>query len=157
MEIGVAVIGITSVALCAIPFILTNRNRKIKERKLYTTLQNVAKKHNAIVEEYELFGHYAIGIDQKNKFVFFTSITNEIIQEQYIDLSNILTCEIANIGRNNHKKEKITERLNLIFFPIDVNESNKVLEFYNAETHFQLSGEFQSIQKWNNRIKTLLA
>lgn len=34
MEFGVTAIGLASVALCAMPFVLTNRNRKIKEKKI---------------------------------------------------------------------------------------------------------------------------
>ncbi|HDZ03794.1 hypothetical protein LCGC14_0218140 [marine sediment metagenome] len=156
MELGIAAIGIASVAICAMPFVVTSRSRKSKEKKMMTSLNDVANKHNCTITEHEIFGHYAIGVDQEKKFVFFFSKSGEVLNQQYADLSTIKTCEIANIGKSYARKEKITERLLLNLFPKNTNEPDTVFEFYDVEVNFQLSGEFQSIQKWNSVIKNLL-
>ena len=156
MELGIAAIGIASVAICAMPFVVTSRSRKLKEKKMKASLNDVANKHNCTISEHEIFGHYAIGVDQEKKFVFFISKSGEDLNQQYVDLSTIKTCEIANIGKSYARKEKITERLLLNLFPKNNNEPDTVFEFYDVEVNFQLSGEFQSIQKWNSVIKNLL-
>lgn len=156
MELGIAAIGIASVAICAMPFVVTSRSRKSKEKKMKASLNDVANKHNCTISEHEIFGHYAIGVDQEKKFVFFISKSGEDLNQQYVDLSTIKTCEIANIGKSYARKEKITERLLLNLFPKNNNEPDTVFEFYDVEVNFQLSGEFQSIQKWNSAIKNLL-
>jgi len=156
MELGIAAIGIASVALCAMPFVLTNRNRKNKEKQLLTSLKDVAYQHNCEITEYEIFGHYGIGVDQTKNYVFFISKTGDLIDQQYVDLSTIKTCEIANIGRSFAKKEKIIDHLNLNLFPVDSNKPDTVFEFYNADVNYQLSGELQSSENWNKVIKTML-
>tara|TARA_R110000765_G_scaffold321351_1_gene413339 strand:- start:421 stop:903 length:483 start_codon:yes stop_codon:yes gene_type:complete len=156
MELGIAVIGIVSVALCAMPFVITNRSRKIKEKVVLTSLKEVAHQHNCEISEHEIFGHYAIGVDQTKSYVFFVLKTKEAIQQQYVDLSSIKTCEIANIGKSYVRKEKIIDRLNLTFFPVDSDQPNIVFEFYNADINYQLTGELQSIEKWSSLIKNML-
>ncbi|WP_339842149.1 hypothetical protein [uncultured Maribacter sp.] len=156
MELGIAAIGIASVALCAMPFVITNRSRKIKEKVVLTSLKEVAHQHNCEISEHEIFGHYAIGVDRTKNFVFFVLKIKEAIQQQYVDLTTIKTCEIANIGKSYARKEKIIDRLKLNFFPVDNNKPDTVFEFYNADINYQLSGEIQSIEKWNSLIKNML-
>ena len=156
MELGIAVIGITSVALCAMPFVITNRSRKTKEKQILTSLKDVAQQHNCEIFEHEIFGHYAIGVDQTKSYVFFVLKTKEAVQQQYVDLTTIKTCEIANIGKSYTRKEKIIDRLNLTFFPVDSNQLDTVFEFYNADINYHLSGELQSIEKWSSLIKNML-
>ncbi|MEP2279625.1 hypothetical protein, partial [Maribacter sp.] len=69
MDLGVTAIGLASVALCAMPFVVTNRSRKIKEKQMMSSLNDIANKHNCQISEHEIFGHYAIGVDAKKKFV----------------------------------------------------------------------------------------
>lgn len=157
MDLGVATIGLTSVALFAMPFVLTSRSRKNKERKLLASLQNLANTYEAKLTENEIFGHYAIGVDQTKNFAFFILKIGEDIYQQFVDLSTIKTCEIATIGKSYGRKEKVIERLNLNLFPKDGSKPDIVFEFYNADINYQLSGEFQSIEKWNKLIKTMLA
>jgi hypothetical protein len=88
--------------------------------------------------------------------VFFISKSGEVLNEQYADLSTIKTSEIANIGKSYARKEKITERLLLNLLPKKTNEPDTVFEFYDVEVNYQLSGEFQSIEKWNRTINNLL-
>ena len=121
-----------------------------------SSLRDIASKLNCQITEHEIFGHYAIGVDANKKFVFFISKSGEVLNQQYADLSTIKTCEIANIGKSYARKEKITERLLLNLFSKKANEADTVFEFYDVETNFQLSGEFQSIEKWNKTIKNLL-
>tara|TARA_R110002051_G_scaffold91370_2_gene160701 strand:- start:20849 stop:21328 length:480 start_codon:yes stop_codon:yes gene_type:complete len=156
MELGIVAIGLASVALCAMPFVVTNRSRKTKEKQMKSSLNDIANKHNCQINEYEIFGHYAIGVDANKKFVFFISKSGEVLNQQYADLSSIKTSEIANIGKSYARKEKITERLLLNLFPKKTNESDTVFEFYDVEVNYQLSGEFQSIEKWNRTINYLL-
>ena len=156
MELGIAAIGLASVALCAMPFVVTSRSRKTKEKQMMTSLNDVASKHNCKITEHEIFGHYAIGVDAQKKFVFFISKNGDVLNQQYADLSTIKTSEIANIGKSYSRKEKITERLLLKLFSKKANEPDTVFKFYNAEVNYQLSGEFQSIEKWNKVIKNLL-
>ena len=156
MELGIAAIGLASVVLCAMPFVISSRSRKTKEKQMMTFLNDVADTHNCKITEHEIFGHYAIGVDAEKKFVFFISKSGEVLNQQYADLTTIKTCEIAHIGKSYARKDKVTEQLLLNLFPKNTNNEDVVFEFYNAAVNFQLSGEFQSIEKWNKLIKNML-
>ncbi|TLP80236.1 hypothetical protein [Maribacter sp. ACAM166] len=156
MELGIAAIGITCVALCAMPFVLTNRNTKNKEKLVLMSLKDVAKQHDCEITEYEIFGHYAIGIDNVTKSVCFILNTRKVIKQQFVNLSTVNNCEITNVSRSLAQKGKIIDRLNLNLSPIDKNKPDTVLEFYDADVNYQLSGELQSIEKWNKLIKNML-
>jgi hypothetical protein len=156
MELGIVAIGIASVALCAMPFVLTNRSRKSKEKQLLTSLKDVANQHQCEITEYEVFGHYAIGVDPSKNYVFFTSKKEGLMNQQFADLDSIKCCEIANIGKSYARKEKIIEQLNLNFYSFETSRPDTVFEFYNSEVNYQLSGELQSLEKWNKLIKNML-
>ncbi|MGM5471235.1 hypothetical protein ACS386_13225 [Flavobacteriaceae bacterium LMO-SS05] len=156
MNLGVAIIGILGVAVCALPFVLTTRSRKKKEKQLLMLVKNLANQHQSEITQSESCGYYAIGIDESKKAVSFVSKIEDVVKQQFVDLTTIKKCELSNIRRTTANNDKIIDRLNLILSPVDTNKSDMVLEFYNAEVSFQLSGELQSIEKWHILINNLL-
>ncbi|WP_111709411.1 hypothetical protein [Lutibacter citreus] len=156
MDLGTALIGIISTTVCAIPFVITTRSRKKNEKALISSLKELAKKQDSEITQYETCGNYAIGIDETKNFVFFQLKNKNVIKEQFIDLATIKKCKLANYSSSNSYNDKEIEQLNLDFIPINKNQSNILFEFYNSEESFQLSGELQSIQKWNKLINNKL-
>jgi hypothetical protein len=156
MDLGVTLIGIIIVVLCAMPFTLTYRNRKKKEKQFLLSLKELAQHHNCKITQYEVFGYFAIGIDDAKSYVFFVLKTEEKLKQQYINLSNVKTCEITKINRSINKKETIIDHLSLNFGLVDKSKPNIALDFYNSDISYQLSGEIQSIEKWYKLINDLL-
>lgn len=156
MDLGTTVIGLICIVICAIPFVLTIRGKKKKEKQLLVSLKDLAKQQNCEITEYDICGFYAIGIDKAKNFVFFVFKKKDLGKQQFVDLSKIKSCKIANIGKSTSKNEKLIERLNLNFSPIDDNLPNTVLEFYNVDVNYQINGELESIKKWNTLINNML-
>ncbi|MCB0451060.1 MAG: hypothetical protein KDC97_13165 [Confluentibacter sp.] len=152
MDLGTAIIGIICVAVCAMPFVLTNRSRKKRERQLLESIKELAKQQNCKMTQHETCGNYIIGIDETKNFLFFQSNTQEETKQQIVDLSIIANC---NISRKNLKNQTV-ERLDLELTPTDKNKPKIVLEFYNVDLSYQSSGELESIEKWNKLIKKRL-
>ncbi|MCI2228158.1 hypothetical protein MC378_03185 [Polaribacter sp. MSW13] len=155
MDLGTIIIGVVGITLCAIPFVVTNRIKKKKEKELLNSLQEIAKQNDCEISDYETCGCYAIGIDTPKKAISFVSRTDEgYLKQQFVDLSTIKKCEIANISRSSSGNS--IDKLNLNFTPIAKNSANSILEFYNSKINYQLSGEYQSIEKWNKLINSIL-
>ena len=53
---------------------------------MMSSLNDIATTHHCRLTEYEIFGHYAIGMDTEKKFVFFVSKNGEELHQQYADL-----------------------------------------------------------------------
>lgn len=157
MDLGTTIIGIICVAICAMPFILTNRSRKKKVKQQLLSLKDLAKQQNCDITQHEICGNYAIGIDQSKNFVFFQlKSSREEIKQQFVDLSAVKDCNIVNINRSTTNNSKIIERLELHLTPKDKNKPGIVLEFYNNELSYQFSGEMQSIEKWGKLVNDCL-
>ena len=156
MDIGTAFVGLISVAVSSVPFVLTTRSRKKNEKELLQSIKNLAKNENCEITQSETCGNYAIGIDETKNFVFFQSKSKEVVKHEIIDLATIKKCKVVNISSTTADNDKIIEKLNLDFSPISKNKSDIILEFYNSDISFQLSGELQSLNKWNTLINKML-
>jgi len=152
MNLGTTIIGFICVALCAMPFILTSRNKKKYKKQVLNQLQDLARKHNSIISQQEIYSYYAIGIDPSKKSVSFILNTEETIKEIFVNLEKIKTCDIVNLKT----PQKDTERLYLKLSHVDKNQPDAILEFFNAEINYQMSNELQSITTWNALINKML-
>ncbi|MDN3492470.1 hypothetical protein [Winogradskyella bathintestinalis] len=147
MDLGTAIVGSVCVILCAIPFALISINTKRKEKEILKVLKNIATKHQSKLTEIEVCGRYAIGIDKHNKRLFFIKKNNDDYKEQVIELSQVIDSKVINTNRSI-KDEKIIQQLHLQLSYKGVMKQEDVLEFYNVNESYQLSGELQSIEKW---------
>ncbi|AUC86149.1 hypothetical protein CW731_13035 [Polaribacter sp. ALD11] len=152
MDLATALIGLTCILLCTLPFVLTSQNKRKNEKKLLLSLKSLAEQQHGKITQHEVSSKYAIGIDETKNFVFFQLKDDDELKPEFIDLSTVKNCKIVNIGISNTTAEREVEQLNLEFIPIDKNKINTILKFYDATISFQLSGEFESIEKWNELI-----
>ena len=156
MDLGTISIGVTCIIICAMPFVLTTRSRNKKEKQLLLLLNNLAIQQQSNISKYDVFGYYAIGIDEIKKNVFYQFKAKEIEKQQFVDLTTIKKCKIENVSKSTDGNSRVVEQLNLNLSFIDKNKPDIILEFYNAEVNFQLNGEIQLIEKWNTLINNML-
>lgn len=148
MDLGTAIIGILCVAVCAMPFVLTSRSKKKREKQLLGSIKELANRQNSEITQHETCGNFAIGIDETKNFLFFHLDTKEEAKQQVVDLSSISICKVS---RKNSKSQTI-EQLDLELIPTDKNKPKIVLEFYNVDLNYQPSGELDSIENWSKLI-----
>ena len=151
IDFGTLLIGSLTVAVCAIPFVLTIGGRKKQEKQMMSSLRAMAQRHNCGVGRHEFCGNYLLGIDEAGRYVFFCRKTKEGIEERTVDLAKVVACKPMNVGRKV-AGERIVERLGLEFVPIDHNTPDITLELYNNDHSFQLRGELQSMEKWTRLV-----
>lgn len=158
IDFGTFIIGSITVAICAVPFVLTIVGGKRREKQMMRSLQAMAAQHNCQIGQREFCGNYLLGMDKACRFVFFHQMIKEQMKEQTVDLMEVATCKPMNIGKRI-AGERVVERLGLEFVPMDKAASEIHLELYNNDHSFQLRGELQSMEKWtrliNDRLKRL--
>lgn len=155
MDSGTAIVGAISAVICASPFVLTGINRRKKEKNLLAVLKDFAIKNDSEITQYEICGNYAIGLNDTEKTLSFVSKIEDDYKTQFIDLSAVIDCKSANIYRSS-KGGKVIQRLCLQLSYAEPLKQEDVLEFYNADVCYQLSGEIESMEKWHKTISNLL-
>ena len=156
MDVGTLLVGLISVGVFALPFVLTIRGRKKKKNRLVKSLNVLATGQNTTLGQKEFCGNYAIGMDRENNFVFFQkTIKKELQPPQLVDLSQIKACKTLNQAINA-KGDRTIEKLGLQFQPIKNDRPETYLEFYHHEQSYQLQGEIQSMEAWSQRINDRL-
>jgi len=153
MDLGTSIIGIICIAACAIPFVLTSRGKKKREKKILISLKELAKEHQSEITTHEVFQHFAIGLDNSKKTVSFLLKRKEEIASLFIDLSTIKSCEINKITSNNGNS---VDLLNLRLTSFDKKKKEILLEFYNADVSIQPNNEFEAVEKWNDLINNII-
>jgi len=156
MDLGTTIIGLVGITLCALPFILTNRSKKNKEKEVLNSLKEFAKKHNSEITEHEIGEYYGIGLDTAKNTISFLQKTKEDVKFQFIDLNTVKNSEINNLSKSIGRNETILDKLHLKLNVMGKNKPSIVLEFYNSDINFQPGNEFDSIEKWNKTINSLL-
>lgn len=148
MDSGTIIIGLIMLALCALPFILSGRNRKSKEEKIKKSFLDLAQKNNISDLQKDIWYGSAIGINVTNHQLVFYRKIKDIETTHILNLKDIQKSKVLKVNDlNNH-----IEKLELILTPYGKNNNEINLEFYNAEINPQLNGEFQLIDKWNKLI-----
>lgn len=123
------------------------------------SLSKIATQHDCQINQYEIFGSFAIGLDKIKNFVFFYKQIKDKVEEHTICLGEIQSCKILNISRSLKTKsgsQNVIDRLELSFIPIAENKPEIKLEFFNTDISVQLNGELQSIEKWSKLINDRL-
>lgn len=159
MNITSVLFGAIAIIICVLPFVMLNRNKKKRDAQLLLSLSNIAAQNNCRIDKRDIFGSFAIGMDETNNFVFFHRHTKEKEVEKFVDLDEVQSCKVINTSRTIRNKggnQKVIDKLELSFRPKTPNKPEIKFEFFNSDVSVQLSGELQSIVKWSNLINDRL-
>lgn len=159
MNSGSTIIGAIAIIICVLPFIMMSLNKRKKEKKILQSLSEISAKNSCQIDQYEILGSFAIGIDETKNFVFFYRLSKDTEIEQSIDLSEVKSCKIINTSRTLEGKggnRKALDKLELSFMPTANDKPETKLEFFNADVSMQLYGEWESIEKWSKLINSRL-
>ena len=159
MDLVSAIIGAILLSIFIVPLVILNYNRVRKENIKLQSLNEFALHHNGKISQHEFCGDFVIGFDENRKYVFFFKQKNEAVISQFVDLSEILNCQVIKKTRTIETKNEnlvIMERIELSFVPTNKSNEETRFELYDDETNMQLSGELQLVDKWSKQINDLL-
>jgi hypothetical protein len=158
-NLGSTIIGAIIIIILALPFIMSSRNKKETQKKMLQSLSGVSAKNNCQIDQHEILGSFAIGIDETKNFAFFYHLSAGKEIEQSINLSEVKNCKVINTSRTLQEKggnRKVIDKLELSFMPTANNKPEVKLEFFNSEESLQQNGVLQSIEKWSKLINSRL-
>lgn len=142
-------IGIILVIICVLPFILFSLNNS-KKRKI--RIQNLVKKaneSNATIQEKDDWNRSIIGIDKRNKMLFFSKNSEEFDKFISINISELQKSRIERTENNHKVLEKL--ELELTF----ASKPTVVLEFFNVNETRIILNEIEIIQKWQTLLNKI--
>jgi hypothetical protein len=141
-------------------FVFSYKSRKKRENKKLQSITDIANQNNCKISLFELCGDFIIGLDETNRFVFFSKKMKDDEISRYINLAEVKNCKISNAVRtvgNNGSSTTVIDRLSLQFVPKSKDKSDIELEFFNADENTQLSGELQVVEKWNKIVNDTIS
>jgi len=170
MDSSTTITGGIFILFCIMLFVITNRNKRKKEKQFLQPLNRLAEKDNCKISQYDIWNKSIIGIDNLTNRVFF--IKNVFYDEtsKSIQLNEILKCRVNEVGQTMTLPSrtvgikgnviKAFDKVELVFINRDKNKPELIAEFYNKETgNLNLTGELQLAEKWckiaNDRIASI--
>lgn len=159
MESNSIIIGLIILAVIALPIIAIQMSQSLKKKKAKNEFIVEAKKNNVHISDVDFWGtYYAIAMDSsENKLVYSKKTEDETVWIT-ADLSQVTECYIHKTDRtvkNLTTNKTETDRIDLVLRT--KGQKDYVLEFYNIDVNFEMTGERALLQKWQERIKTQLA
>ncbi len=152
MELGTAIIAISIILACIIPFVLISRSNKKKELQFLQALSDLSENSDCKISKYDVWNNAAIGADEALNMIFFIKKSGDHETQQQINLAKVEKCTVVNTSRtinSNSGDLKVIDKLELSFSSSDKNQSETVMVLYDANSDsLTLSGELQLVEKW---------
>lgn len=159
MEIGNIIVGIIILLICTTPFALISTNKRNREKKLRSLLNEIASKANCTINDSEIWNHSVIGIDITKSMAFYVRNTENHKASQQINLAEVQKCRVLNSNKtlsNSQGVYNIVEKLELAFTTKGKTEIS--IEIYNAAYDSPtLTGELQLAEKWCQNFNNAIA
>ncbi len=155
MDLGTAIIGAFFISLVFLPIVLMVLNGKKKEKKMLQLLHSAAHQQNGHVSKHELFGDFAIGIDDSMNLVFYVKQSGNTVLVESVNLAEIQSCKVLNSSKF-YGEYKTVEQLDLCLTGNAKNRIEIKLPFFAAGSNNQIREELKSIENWSRTINDQL-
>jgi hypothetical protein len=159
MDTGFAVMGITLLLLCVMPFIIIRKNRQKRDKKYKGTISSLAEESNNEIDLYDGWRSTIIGLDRFNRKLFFLRKAGDKDIRVVVDLSDIQFSKVLNTRWSaRHESQSMTQKLELALTRVDRNKPPIHLEFYNADyDSLTLMDELLLAEKWSALINSIIS
>lgn len=155
MDIKIALIGVGILLIFVVPLVWVHIKGKKEEKIIVNKLHELANQNATRLIEYDIWGNFAIAIDDKKKLYY---IQNKPFSIQQFNLDEIKKCSVINSGRVVDKIEEQlhhVNRLELLLTNGYFEEEARIL-FYDANISMQIEQEILLIKKWQSIISNHL-
>lgn len=159
VDMGTAITGIVFLALFALPFVLDRRNRVGKKKRALLSLQQFALQHQCGIDQHELSGTVALGLDKGKNAIFYIRQEKDGRSSHYVHLAEMRSCNLVSAVRNTKQGGAAvapTDRVQLNLQPKDASRAEVRLEIFDAGSGLQLNGELQVAERWSKLIQDRL-
>ncbi|MGE0562021.1 MAG: hypothetical protein AB7O47_09410 [Flavobacteriales bacterium] len=151
MDLQSIIVGVIVIALCFFPYVYMTRKAKKRDQQFFQLLLDKAKQLNCNITIHEVTGNIIIGLDDEKKFFFFLKRTKNYERIQHINLNEVKSVKLNNISRmvgEKGNKQKVIDKLQLVFTTHSSITRDKIFEFYNSDETLVMNGELKLIETW---------
>ncbi len=144
------------------PVIYLNTAKKAIDKKLLKEFLELASQHRLNITEVDFWNdRFGIGLDSAAKKLFYMRKEKDTATVKVIELMKVKNCRANRVNRSvavNRSTREIVDRLELVFMPIDLKDSDlsSNLIFYQGDESLGLKNELPLLNKWEQRIQGLL-
>jgi len=160
MDFGTIIIGVIVTALCILPFFIFKSGAGKRRKELLDQLTRMAQQQNGRISQVDTMGQFAIGMDEDARTVYFIRGQAGREESRIIRLDDFRSCKPLNTTRsidNAQVNYKVVEKLELVLIEKHRHHAEQTLEFYQADSGTQLSGEYQLLEKWAKLIESRIS
>jgi hypothetical protein len=155
MSIGTIIMNSVMILGGISPFLFVYRNKRKLKNKLIQALKERIGDPTIELKEIDTFLGLIICLDKTQNRLYYYKKNGEIYNFQSVDINEIVQCKITKqyIPKDQWEDEypRIL-KVDLILTTKNATNSEVVLNFYNDEDSFYLSGELQIAEKWKQLI-----
>ncbi len=160
MDKGIVLVTIIFLAVIILPFLIVGYSKKKKKNRFINIIRAMAEKSGCTITRHEISNNFIIGMDDSSGCLFFYKKETDREISREINLKNFKSCKLANISRtveDNKNNYHMAHKLELCFYPVEANQPDEIIEFYNDEyDSLTLTGELQVIEKWEDELNRYL-
>ncbi len=162
METSLLLSAIVGLIALILPFYLLIRRQKNNESKLKQALQNLANDTHANITRFDLWNNRIIGLDEKTSCVFFVHRKDSEFHTSWVDLDNVVTCQLKYKKETldlDGKKKEVVNGLKLEF-GLDAKKGNQhtvTFCFFNSSSDDATQfGYFElKAKEWHKNLDSL--
>ena len=155
MDLVTMFIAVSLTALLFSPVVVTIRKRKQQKEYLLQLITVEAGRRNSNISNHEICGNSIIGIDKKNSLLVFAkrNFKKEVVKS--VNLNEYKKCSFEKnirVEGSEDSPKTIIDRLFLAFTPMKEDKPKVEFDFYNTKETFTMSGEIESLGRWNRIV-----
>jgi len=160
MDYFTTIIGSVAALMCVSPFIFSGISNSKRTKQLNQMLSELAEKHGYKLTTTALHGDIALGLDEGAKQIFLIRKIKAQFRVEHLNLNNYKFCKTSISNRmvnDNHNKQTVIDKINLVFTPKLKDKQDASWEFFNAKESLHLSGEVVFCKTWEEKLNKLIA
>lgn len=155
MNIGITVVSVILVAVCASPIIYFIVSRKNQEKKIITSIKKLAAQNQETISAYETCGQLIVGVNNNSATLYYAKQLDDRFLIEKLSLKQVAGAVVETKYKND-SPSKLIEHLGIRFLPKNGQVADLYWNFYNIKDNFQLNGELQLAESWVKRINQMV-
>lgn len=162
MDFGVLTIGIISVLIFVVPFLIFNLHRRNSTKRLMNAFIDEASKRKIQISESDIWNRtYCIGVDPVSKHLLYNKTNDYTPELVQINLNEVSKCRIVNnthIAKNDNQKVAVTDAISLAFNYKNQSKPEVLIEIYDSRSSKGgvAAEEAQIAEKWERLVNNIV-
>ena len=151
MDNRILFISLIFIAICALPFILSYRERLRQQKAFLASLSELAGRNSCSLTSSDVCNNTAIGMDAQRRELFVLRRKHDSLESSHVKLIEYSRCSLVRSGQDQLSGGEYTgelKRLELSFFKDKSHKPDLCIEIFDLATDMIHSGELELAVKW---------